>query len=144
MELLLGIAAFLLADNHHRLAIEECHARDDGRIVGEGAVAMQFHEVREQTLDVVQAVRTLWMPGKLHPFPGWIDGGLRGGRCGWIFHSFDQVARTSIALGAADALDFGAKFLVRPYPSGHIQNNREVLRPFEPQPDSRFAGLALE
>ena len=84
MQLLLRVAAFLLADDHHRLAVEEGHARDDGGIVGEGAVAVNFLEIREQTLDVVEAVRTLWMAGKLHPFPGWIDGGLRGGRCGLI------------------------------------------------------------
>ena len=144
MELLFRIAAFLLADDHHRLAFKECHARDDGRIVGKGAVAMKFHEVREQTLDVIQAVRTLWMPGKLHPFPGWIDGGLRGGRCGLDFPFFRSGSEYFDCLGAADALNFRAKLFVRPYPSGHIQNNREVLRPFEAQPDSCFAGLALE
>ena len=54
------------------------------------------------------------------------------------------VSQNLERLGAANALDFRAKLLIRPDPSGHIQNNREVPGSFEPQPDGCFTGLAPE
>ena len=46
--------------------------------------------------------------------------------------------------GSADAGDFGAEFLVRPYFDGHIQDNREVAGFFEAQADFGLAGLCAE
>ena len=41
----LGIAPFLVADDHHRLAIETRQAADDRVVVGKGTIAMQFLEI---------------------------------------------------------------------------------------------------
>ena len=141
-QLLLRVAALLLADHHHRLAFEEGHARNDGGIVGKGAIAVQFHEVGEQPLDVIErsAGASDGAPVAPVPTPDSRAPALRPLRI--VVPSSGYVAKIFNRLGAADALDFGAKFLVRPDPSGHIQNNREVLRPFEPQADGRVAWLA--
>src|SRR6478736_6777112 len=88
-------------------------------------------------------MRALRMAGELDPFPRGVNWSLRGGRCGLLFHCW-LVSQNLERLGAADSLDFRAKLLIRPDPSGHIQNNREVPGPFEPQPDSCLTGLSLE
>ena len=75
-DFLLGVAALLLRDHHHRLRIEPAHAGDDGVIVAEGAVAMQFVKIGEQTLDVIERVRTLGMARELHALPAriaWLE-----------------------------------------------------------------------
>ena len=71
-QLLLGIAAFLLADDHHGTIVEPGGPGHDGVIVAIGAVAVQFFEIREQALDVIERVGTLGMPRQLHAFPAWI------------------------------------------------------------------------
>ena len=60
-QLLFGIAAFLLADDHNRLAFEEAHAGHDRFIVAKEAVPMQFFETTEKALNVIERVRALWM-----------------------------------------------------------------------------------
>ncbi len=59
-----------------------------------------------------------------------------GGRVsvGQNFHRF----------GSAEAGDFSAEFLIRPYFDGHIQDNREVAGFFEAQADLGVAGLGAE
>ena len=56
-DLLLGVAALLVADDQHRLPLVVGEAGDDGVIVGEAAVAVDLDEVGEQPLDVVERVR---------------------------------------------------------------------------------------
>ena len=42
LQLLLGVAALLMADDHHGPAVEEGHAGDDGGVVAKSAVAVNF------------------------------------------------------------------------------------------------------
>ena len=57
VNLLLGVAPFLMADHQYRLAVQPRQPADDGMIVGEGAVAVQFLKVGEQSFHIVQGVR---------------------------------------------------------------------------------------
>ena len=68
-ELLFGVAALLLADEHDGAAFELRHAGDDGGIVGEGAVAVDLLEIGQQALDVVEGVRALGVAGELNSTP---------------------------------------------------------------------------
>jgi hypothetical protein len=67
---LLGVAALLVADHHHRLAVEPGQPADDGRIVGVMPVAVQLLEVGEDGADVVQRVGPLRMARDLRDLPG--------------------------------------------------------------------------
>src|SRR5207245_1982799 len=67
--LLLGIASLLVADQDHRLPVETGETSDDRGIVGERAVAVRFLEVRKQSRDVIERVRTLRMPRHLSDLP---------------------------------------------------------------------------
>ena len=60
-----GIATFLMADNHHALAVETRQTADNGMIVRIMAVAMQLFKIGKNTVDVVQSIRTLRMAGHL-------------------------------------------------------------------------------
>ena len=53
-DLFLGVAPFLVADDHDRLAVETGQAADDGVVVTEIAVAVQFDKLGEHQFDVVQ------------------------------------------------------------------------------------------
>jgi hypothetical protein len=53
----------LLTYHHDGPALEKRGAADDGRIVAIEAVAVDFLEIGEQALDVVEGVGTLGMPG---------------------------------------------------------------------------------
>ena len=55
------VASLLLADDRDRLAAEAAQAGHERRILGAGPVTVQLHEVLEETLDVVEGVRTLGM-----------------------------------------------------------------------------------
>ena len=67
---LAGRPAFLLADDGHGLAFVEGEAGDEGRVVGEPAVAVDLHEILHQGVDVIQGVRPLGMPGDLDDLGG--------------------------------------------------------------------------
>ncbi|KAF4516425.1 hypothetical protein B566_EDAN003171 [Ephemera danica] len=67
---LLGITTLLVPDNHDRVPIEARQAANDGMVVGEGAVAMEFFEVAEQQGEIVERVRTLRVAGDLGYLPG--------------------------------------------------------------------------
>ena len=54
VDLLLGVAALLVADDGDGLVVEEREAGDDRRVVAEPAIAVDLGELREQPLDVVQ------------------------------------------------------------------------------------------
>ncbi len=66
---LLGVPALLLADHHHRPAVETRRTADDRPVIRVHAVAMQLLEVREDRRQVVEAVRALRMAGQLGDLP---------------------------------------------------------------------------
>ncbi|OPZ63735.1 MAG: hypothetical protein BWY83_03344 [bacterium ADurb.Bin478] len=68
-ELFLGLARFLMADHHHRLLLQTADAGDDGRVITEETVAVQFNEIGDHRLDVIQRVRPVGVTGQLHPLP---------------------------------------------------------------------------
>jgi len=67
---LLGVAAFLLADDHAGLAIESRQATDDRQVVCIRPVTVQFHEVGEQIGHVVERVGALRVARDLRHLPG--------------------------------------------------------------------------
>ena len=70
MQLLLRIAALLLADHHQWATLEARQAADHRRVVGEAPVTVQFHEIGAEHLDPVQRIRPLRMAGEQHMGPG--------------------------------------------------------------------------
>ena len=56
LQVLLGVAALLVADHHHRLAVEPRPAADDGGVVAVEPVAVQLDEVGEDGAEVVEGV----------------------------------------------------------------------------------------
>ena len=66
VEVLLGVAAALVADDHDRLAVEARPAADDRGVLAEGAVAVQLDEVGERERDVVERERALGAARHLH------------------------------------------------------------------------------
>ena len=70
VDLRLRVAALVVADDHHRLALVAGGARDDGVIVGEAAVAVQLDEIGEEPLDVVEHVGPAGMARHQHALPG--------------------------------------------------------------------------
>src|SRR3546814_14080165 len=66
----LGVAAFLVAQDHHAAAIDAAQAADDGGVVGVGAVAGQLLELVADHADVVVGVRPRRMPRQLRHLPG--------------------------------------------------------------------------
>jgi hypothetical protein len=69
VDLLLGVAAFLMPDHHARFAVEPREAADDGGIVGESTVAVQLFEAFENAVRVVERVRPLRMTRDLRDLP---------------------------------------------------------------------------
>src|SRR6185437_17028333 len=63
MNIFLGIASLLVADNHDRLTHKSCQAANDGMIIGKIPVAMKLFEVGEEMLDIIERVGALRMPG---------------------------------------------------------------------------------
>ena len=57
VDLLLGVAALLMADDQDRLAFEAREPAHDRPIVGKSPIAMQFGEFGAQAFDVVEHVR---------------------------------------------------------------------------------------
>ena len=68
-DLLLRVPPFLVADDADRLAAVLGKASDDRVIVREPPVAVQLVPAGEQPLDVVERVRTVWMPRHEDPLP---------------------------------------------------------------------------
>ena len=62
VELLFSVAAFLLAEDHHRASFKHRHSGDDSGIIGVGAVAVQLQKRRAEPVNVIEGVRTLGMP----------------------------------------------------------------------------------
>ena len=70
VNLFLGITPLLVPDHHHRLAIEPRQTANDGMVVSIGPVTVQFLEVSENMLRVIQRIRTLRMARHLGDLPG--------------------------------------------------------------------------
>jgi hypothetical protein len=64
-----GVAALLRADDHDGFALEVGEAADDGPVVAEKAVAMEFGEAGGEHADVVAGVGTQRMAGHLDFLP---------------------------------------------------------------------------
>ena len=69
-DVFLGIAAFLLADEHDRAAVKFGGSAYDGRVVPEVAVAVDFLEIGKSVLEVVQGIGALGVAGELDFLPG--------------------------------------------------------------------------
>src|SRR6185312_12629975 len=67
---LLGVAALLVANHHHFVAVITSHAADNRGIVAVTPVAVDFTPVAEDPLHIVQRERTLRMPRHLRLLPG--------------------------------------------------------------------------
>ena len=67
---LLGVAALLVTDEHHRAILEPRGTADDGEIVAIHAIAMQLLEVFEDETGVVERVGTLRVARQLCDLPG--------------------------------------------------------------------------
>ncbi|MNN27733.1 hypothetical protein D3C81_1412760 [compost metagenome] len=65
----LGVVTLFVAHDHDRLTAEAGQAADDRLIVAELTVAVQFHEVGEQALEVVDEVRALRVARDLGAHP---------------------------------------------------------------------------
>ncbi len=62
--------ALLLADHHHRLALEASEAADDRLVVAELAVALELDELVDQRIEIVDEMRPVGMAGHLGCLPG--------------------------------------------------------------------------
>ena len=69
MDVFLCVAPFLVADDDAFVSANGREAAGHGRVFGEAAVAMQFDEIAEGKLEVVERVRARCMPCDLHALP---------------------------------------------------------------------------
>src|SRR5215831_5007296 len=69
VELLLGVASLLVAEDHAGLSAKTRDAADDRGIVTERAVAVQLLETREDAVHVIERVRALRMARDLRDLP---------------------------------------------------------------------------
>ena len=69
VDLLLGIAPLLVADNHDRLAFEAGEAANYGVIIAKVPVAMKFDKLGEHEIDIVLGKGTVDMTGYLCGLP---------------------------------------------------------------------------
>ena len=67
---LLHVPTLLRADNQNFLAVKASHAADDGGIVPESAVAVNFAEIGKQAFNIVEGLGTLWVAGQFGFLPG--------------------------------------------------------------------------
>ena len=67
---LLGVAALLVADQHHGSPVEARRSADDGEVVRVHAIAVQLLEVAEDEPDVIERVRPLRVARELRDLPG--------------------------------------------------------------------------
>src|SRR4029453_2686596 len=93
-DVLAGVAAFLVADHHHRLTVEGGQAAHDRLVVAEDAVAVQLDPVLHQQVDKVEGVGPLGVACDLGALPGGqagVDALLLAGQA--LFQPGDLVAR---------------------------------------------------
>src|SRR5215471_7142966 len=67
---LFHVAALLRAYDQNFFTVESGHAADNRRIVPKAAVSMNFAEIGEYPLDVIECLRTLRMPRQFGLLPG--------------------------------------------------------------------------
>jgi hypothetical protein len=64
-----GVTALLVADDHHRFAVESRQTANDGVVVGKGPVAVQFLEIGKDQAQVIKRVGPLRMTRHLADLP---------------------------------------------------------------------------
>jgi len=69
-EFFFGGFAFLVANDEAFAVADSSEAGDEGGVVGEGAVAMEFAEVSADVFDVVSGLGPVWMAGDADGVPG--------------------------------------------------------------------------
>ena len=69
-DILLGVAAFLGADDHDLLIVEFGKTANHGVVIGKQAVAVQFGEIRENGGNIIECERALGMARDFDPVPG--------------------------------------------------------------------------
>src|SRR5690606_36664166 len=65
----LCVGTLLLADNGNRFPAKAGEAADNGVVFAKMPVAGEWGEVREESLEVVEAMRAVWMAGDLLLLP---------------------------------------------------------------------------
>jgi hypothetical protein len=70
LDLALGVASLLVADDHHRLAVDARQSTHDRGVVGIGAIACQLLEFIADELQVVEGVGSLRVARELRDLPG--------------------------------------------------------------------------
>ena len=64
-----GIVALFVPDHHHAAAVDEAEPADDRLIVGEGAIARERHEIRDEAGEIILEVRPLGVARHLRLLP---------------------------------------------------------------------------
>src|SRR5579864_2444408 len=127
VDALLHVAPLLRGDEHDFFAVEAGHAADDGGIVAEAAVSVNFAEVREDALDVVERLGALRMSRQFGLLPG-AGRGVHFAAQGLdaVLELGDLPLHGSVGIGglhfgdlALDLLEFLLHFFCR----GHIERN---------------------
>ena len=119
-QFLLGVPPLLLADHHYGPAFEERETGHDGGIVAEAPVAVDFVEIRENPLDVVERMRPLGMPRQQHALPRRVFGrgrrlfrlGRFGAHCLNLSSSYGSFVTSTLLVSAA-AIMASASFCSR-------------------------------
>src|SRR5690625_603946 len=68
-QVFLGAATFLLTDHDNSASFEKSGSADDGAVITESAIAMQFFKICENPFDVVGCVRPFRVAGDLDFLP---------------------------------------------------------------------------
>ena len=58
-----------MANDHHRLAVQTRGTANDGRVIGEVAITVQFFELGEQVIDVIKGIGPLRVAGQTGDLP---------------------------------------------------------------------------
>src|SRR6185437_6791352 len=70
LDFFLGVAPFLLTDEHDFMTPEASEAAADGAVVAVVTIAVQFTEVQAHQVDIVAKLRSLRVASDLHGLPG--------------------------------------------------------------------------
>ena len=124
-DLLFGVPPLLMPDNGDVASSIVAEAADDGVIVGEPAIAVQFVEAGEQPLHIVERVGAVGMPGDENALPGREVGvDLDSNLVGAFLKGFDGPLALGRARQHAQRLDFlqqdADRFLEFQQVSGHV------------------------
>jgi len=103
----LGGAAFVVGDEHDLFAAEAGKAGDDGAVVAEGAVAVEFAEVLGDEVEVVGEERAAGVAGDLDGLPGGEVVVDFGGELDEVLAELADFGGVVDAAGALEVLEFG-------------------------------------